>query len=53
MPVQRCQKGNLPGFKGGPSDNFRCFTYEPGDKQSRDRARQMAEEQLRAVKAIN
>lgn len=49
MPVQRCQRDNKPGFKWG--DQGKCFTYEPGNEQSRERARNQAKEQGRAIEA--
>jgi len=51
MPVKRCSKQGKPGFKGGDAPQYKCYTYESNDKQSRDRARRMAEEQLAASKA--
>jgi hypothetical protein len=47
MPVKRCQSNGKPGFKWG--DSGKCYTYTPGNTQSRVRARQRAEKQGRAV----
>jgi hypothetical protein len=49
MPVQRCVKNNKPGFRWGESG--KCYTYTPGDKASRERARKKAAEQGQAIKA--
>jgi hypothetical protein len=49
MPVQRCQKNNKPGFKWG--DEGYCYTYTPGDEESRKRARENALKQGLAIKA--
>jgi len=49
MPVQRCNEGGKPGYKYGESG--KCYTYTPGDKASRDAARQKAEKQGAAIKA--
>ena len=43
MPVKSCQVSGRPGFKWG--DSGRCYTYEPGDESSRQRARQRATNQ--------
>lgn len=40
MPVKRCQKDNKPGYKCG--DQGTCYTYTPGDKQSRKNAKEKA-----------
>lgn len=47
MPLKRCQKGNKPGWKWG--DRGRCYAYTPGNKQSRDQARQKALNQAVAM----
>lgn len=47
MPVQSCAEGGKPGYRYGESG--KCYTYEPGDPESRARARRQAEEQGRAI----
>lgn len=49
MPVQRCQSNGKPGFKWGQSG--KCYTYTPGNKASRERAKASAAAQGRAVRA--
>jgi SPP1 gp7 family putative phage head morphogenesis protein len=49
MPVVACQKGGRPGFKWG-SRGF-CYTYTPGNKAGRKRARAKAAAQGRAIEA--
>lgn len=49
MPVKKCRKNGKPGYKWG--DEGKCYTYTPGNKKSRERAEERAEEQGRAIKA--
>lgn len=49
MPVKRCMVNDRPGFKWGKSG--KCYTYTPGNKSSRDQAKQKAENQGRAARA--
>lgn len=49
MPVQRCQEDGEPGFKWG--EEGKCYTYEPGNAQSRRAARAAAKRQGRAIRA--
>jgi len=49
MPVMKCQRNGKPGYKWGVSG--KCYTYKPGDKASRERARKKALEQMRAIKS--
>lgn len=47
MPVQPCQSDGKPGYRWG--DTGRCFTYERGDEDGRERARQKAVRQGAAI----
>lgn len=47
MPVQKCQKNNKPGYRWGTEG--KCYTYTPGNKASRERAKNKAAEQGRAI----
>ena len=47
MPVKSCQSNGKPGFKWGNSG--KCYTYTPGDKSSKEKARQKAIRQGRAI----
>lgn len=49
MPIMRCQKNGKPGFKWG--ERGTCYTYTPGDKAGRERAREKALVQGRAIEA--
>ena len=49
MPIKRCTSGGRPGYKWG--DSGKCYTYTPGDKRSRERARERALRQARAIQA--
>jgi hypothetical protein len=40
MPVQDCTSGGEPGYKFG-EEGF-CYTYTPGNEQSRKEAKQKA-----------
>jgi len=48
MPIMSCRRDGLPGFKWGESGH--CYTYKPGSKSSKERARQKALRQMRAIK---
>lgn len=50
MPVKECQEDGKPGYKWG--DEGKCYTYTPGDKASRERAKEKAKKQGRAVESI-
>lgn len=45
MEIRRCQKNGKPGFKAGYEGV--CYTYKPGDKASRTKARRLAEADAR------
>jgi len=49
MPVQPCREGGKPGFKFG--ERGKCYTYESGNETSRERARELAARQGRAIEA--
>ena len=49
MPVQSCRLNNKPGLKWGSSG--KCYTYTAGNASSRNRARNKAETQGRAIRA--
>lgn len=49
MPVHRGRDGEGPYYQWG--DSGKRYRYEPGDKESRDKARERAEKQGRAVRA--
>ena len=49
MPIQRTTKDGKPGYKYGPSG--KVYTYTPGSKASRERARKKAERQRQAVRS--
>jgi len=49
MPVQSCRKNEKPGFRWGKRGY--CYTYEPGDMNSKKRAKEQAAKQGRAIKA--
>lgn len=49
MPVQRCTINGKPGFRWGSSG--KCYGYTAGNSASRNRARNKAERQGRAVRA--
>lgn len=48
MPVKRTTKGGRPAYKYGPKG--KAYTYKPGDKRSRSRAKHRAYLQGRAIK---
>jgi hypothetical protein len=47
MPIQSCTEDGKPGYRYGESGH--CYTYTPGDPESRARARRRAEEQGQAI----
>jgi len=47
MPVKTCQEGGKPGYKFG--DSGKCYTYTPGNEESRKRAKEKAARQGRAI----
>jgi hypothetical protein len=49
MPIRECRLNGKPGYKYGESG--KCYTYTPGNTQSRVAARQKAEKQAAAIKA--
>lgn len=49
MPVQNCEQDGEPGFRWG-SDG-KCYTYDPNSESSKERARDNAMEQGRAIDA--
>ena len=49
MSIERATKDGKPGFRFGKSG--KVYTYTPGDKESRERARKKAEKQGRAVRS--
>jgi len=49
MPVERASKDGKPGYRWGKSG--KVYTYTPGDKESRERAKNKARKQGIAVKA--
>lgn len=51
MPVKECQSDGKPGFKYG--DTGKCYTYTEGDDESKERAREKAKRQGRAIEANN
>jgi len=49
MPVQPCRYKGRPGYKWG--EQGKCYTYAPGNMAEKERAKEQALEQGRAVKA--
>lgn len=49
MPVQRTQANGKPGYRWGTEG--KVYTYTPGNKDSRERAKRKAEAQGRAIEA--
>lgn len=47
MPVQSCQSDGKPGFQWGQQG--KCYTYEPGNEESRQRAHDKAMAQGHAI----
>lgn len=48
MPRQRCTKNGKPGYRYGRYGT--CYTYTPGNKTSRNRAKRKAEIQGSAIR---
>lgn len=40
MPLMRCEEDGKPGYKWG--ENGKCYTYTPGNEQSRKAAKRKA-----------
>ena len=51
MPIKRSTKDNKPCYKYG--DAGKCYTFSAGDKESRERAKELAARQGRAIEASN
>lgn len=49
MPVQRCQRDGKPGYRWG--EEGKCYTYDPGDAESRAAAKRRARRQGQAIEA--
>ena len=49
MPVKRTTKDGKPAYRWG--DSGKAYTYTPGDKSSRERAKRKAEKQGQAAYA--
>lgn len=49
MPIKACRENDEPGFKWG--DEGKCFTYIPGQIETKEQARTKAVEQGRAIEA--
>ncbi len=49
MPIQKASKNGKPGYKWGQSGKI--YTYTPGNKASRERAKKKAEKQGQAVRS--
>jgi len=47
MPVESCRIEGKPGYRWGKSG--KCYTYTPGNEQSRNRAKDKAAKQGRAI----
>lgn len=47
MPVERCTVNGKPGYRYGKTG--KCYTYTPGNKQSRKKAKQKAIDQGLAI----
>jgi len=48
MAFNRCQKNGKPGYRC--DNDGKCYTYTAGDKESRERAKRLAEAQGRTKK---
>ena len=48
MPIMSCKRNKKPGYKFGKSGY--CYTYTRGNKASKNRAKQRALKQGRAIK---
>lgn len=49
MPLMPCRRDYKPGYKWGEEGH--CYTYTPGDGPAKERARQRALAQGRAIQA--
>lgn len=49
MPVKSCNKDGKPGYKWG--DSGKCYTYTPGNEQSKKAAKEKAIKQGQAIKS--
>ena len=49
MPVKKTTKDGKPAFKWG--DKGKPYVYTPGNKASRERAKELAAKQGRAIKS--
>jgi hypothetical protein len=49
MPIQDCQEDGKPGYRWGEQGS--CYTYTAGDAASRERAKERAKRQGRAIEA--
>jgi len=49
MPVKRTTKNGQPAYKWG--DSGKAYKYQPGNPQSRETAKALAERQGRAARA--
>jgi len=47
MPIKSCQSSGKPGYKCG--DAGKCYTYTPGNEQSRKNAKRKAILQCKAI----
>lgn len=47
MPIKNCEDNKKPGFKWG--DENTCYTYNPNDKLSKEKARRKAQRQGIAI----
>lgn len=50
MPVKRCVLNGKLGYKWG--DQGKCYTYDSGNEQQREAARQKALKQGRAAQVV-
>lgn len=49
MPVQKCVKNGKPGYRWGKEG--KCYFYTLGNKQSREKAKEKAIKQGKAIKS--
>jgi hypothetical protein len=47
MPIKSCESDKKPGLKWG--DQNTCYTYDPNDKISKEKARRKAQRQGIAI----
>jgi len=47
MPIQKCTSGGKPGYQYGESGH--CYTYTPGNEESRKKAKQKSIKQGLAI----